>query len=199
MDKGKVLAGVSAAALTIIAAIFHVEGGYVNNPNDPGGPTNHGVTQAVAREHGYKGDMRDFPKELAQKIVFEDYIRKPGFDRLIELSPAAAEEAIDSGFNAGPVKPSQWLQIALNSLNRRGKDYPDLKVDGRAGPATMAAYASLQRVRGRAEACRMIVKLMDAQQAAHYLRLAGDNSPYETFMAGWVSTRLGNVPLEKCA
>jgi len=199
MNKVKLLAGASAAALAIIAAIFHVEGGYVNNPNDPGGPTHHGVTQAVAREHGYQGDMRDFPKELAQQVFFEDYILKPGFDQLIALSPAVGEEAVDSGVNAGPAQPSKWLQIALNSLNRRGRDYPDVTVDGRAGPATMAAYASLQRVRGRAEACRMIVKLMDAQQAGHYLRLAGDNSTYETFMPGWTINRIGNVPLEKCA
>lgn len=199
MSKVKIVATASAAALAIIAAIFHVERGYVNNPNDPGGATNHGVTEAVARAHDYKGDMRDFPKELGQQIYFEDYIRKPGFDRLIELSAAAGEEVVDSGVNAGPAKPSQWLQVALNSLNRRGKDYADVTVDGRAGPATMAAFASLQRVRGRAEACRMVVKLLDAQQAAHYLRLAGDNSQFETFMPGWVSARIGNVPLEKCA
>lgn len=199
MSKVKIVATASAAALAIIAAIFQVEGGYVNNPNDPGGATNHGVTEAVARAHDYKGDMRDFPKALGQQIYFEDYIRKPGFDRLIELSAAAGEEVVDSGVNAGPAKPSQWLQVALNSLNRRGKDYPDVPVDGRAGPATMAAFASLQRVRGRAEACRLVVKLLDAQQAAHYLRLAGNNSQFETFMPGWVSARIGNVPLEKCA
>jgi lysozyme family protein len=199
MNKAKLLGGISAAAIGIIASVFGVEGGYVNNPHDPGGPTNHGITQKVAREKGYTGDMRQFPKEWAQRIVYDGYIVKPGFDRLIEHSPAAAEEAIDSGVNAGPAQPSRWLQIALNSLNRQGKDYPELKVDGRVGPATIAAYAGLEKVRGRAEACRLVVKLLDAQQANHYLQLTAGNSTFETFMPGWTINRLGNVPLEKCA
>ncbi|SEI67850.1 Predicted Peptidoglycan domain-containing protein [Sphingobium sp. AP50] len=199
MSKGKILATASAAALAIVASVFNVEGGYVNNPADPGGATNHGVTQAVARADGFTGDMRDFPKEWAQKIVYEGYIVKPGFLPLVDLSPAAAEELIDSGVNAGPTKPSIWLQTALNSLNRQGKDWPELTVDGQVGAKTIAAYASLQKLRGRAEACRMIVKLLDAQQAAHYLNLAKNNSNFETFMPGWTINRLGNVPLEKCA
>ena len=49
---GKVWASAGAAVLAIVAGVFAVEGGYVNNPADPGGETNHGVTVAVAREHG---------------------------------------------------------------------------------------------------------------------------------------------------
>ena len=60
-NKGKVAGGASAIAL-IIAAVFAVEGGYVNNPKDPGGATNHGVTEAVARKHDYRGHMKDLPK-----------------------------------------------------------------------------------------------------------------------------------------
>lgn len=199
MNKVKLLGGISAAALTIIASVFGVEGGYVNNPSDPGGPTNHGITQAVARADGYKGDMRDFPKEWATQIIYDGYIVKPGFVPLIHLSPAVAEEAIDSGVNAGPVQPSRWLQVALNSLNRQGRDYADIAVDGRTGPATMAAFASLQRVRGRAEACRLVIKLLDAQQGGYYLSLSAGNSKFENFMPGWVSARIGNVPLGGCA
>lgn len=38
------------------------EGGYVNNPADPGGETNWGVTVAVARASGYTGAMRDMTR-----------------------------------------------------------------------------------------------------------------------------------------
>lgn len=188
----------TAAVLAIIASIFSVEGGYVNNPADPGGATNHGITEKVARAHGYKGAMKDLPKQFAQSIYFVDYIQAPGFDKLIMLSEPVGEEAVDSGVNAGPAQPSRWLQIALNSLNRQGRDYPDLIVDGKAGAKTMAAYTSLQKLRGNAEACRMLIKLMDAQQASYYLSLTQSNTNLETFMPGWVINRIGNVPLERC-
>jgi len=191
--------GLTAVVIAVIAAIFQVEGGYVNDPRDPGGATNHGITEQVARAHGYKGKMQDLSKGQARQIYFEDYIRKPGFDRLIELSPAVGKEAIDSGVNAGPAHPARWLQVALNSLNRQGRDYPELTVDGQAGLKTMAAYASLQKLRGGAEACRLIVKLLDAQQASYYLRLTEGNSTYESFMPGWTINRIGNVGLKECS
>lgn len=190
---------IPAGALAIISAIFAVEGGYVNDPRDPGGATNHGVTQKVAREHGYQGDMRAFPKEWAQSIYYEDYILKPGFAPIVELSLPVAEEAVDSGVNTGPAQPSRWFQIALNSLNRQQRDYADLKVDGKVGPATVAAFKRLQETRGKAKACSAMVKLMDAQQAVYYLSLTQKNDNYENFMLGWVDHRLGNIDLKRCA
>jgi Glycosyl hydrolase 108 len=51
-----------------MASYFHIdqliddvigrEGGYSNHPADRGGATRWGVTEAVARAHGYRGDMR---------------------------------------------------------------------------------------------------------------------------------------------
>ncbi|QIG80126.1 hypothetical protein G5C33_10260 [Sphingosinithalassobacter tenebrarum] len=189
---------VTAAAAAIIAALFHVEGGYVDHPDDPGGATNHGITERVARDHGYDGPMAALPKETAQEIYFDDYIAAPGFDRLLEISVPVAEEAIDSGVNAGPAMPSRWFQIALNSLNRQERDFRDIRVDGRIGPASLAAYAALERVRGKATACRLVGRLMDAQQAGHYLSLASGNSRFESFMPGWIDARIGNVDFERC-
>src|SRR5665648_1301181 len=49
------------------------EGGYSNHASDPGGATNHGVTQAVARANGYSGDMRDFTLAQAKAIYRRQY------------------------------------------------------------------------------------------------------------------------------
>lgn len=186
--------GLVGAIVAIIAATVAVEGGYINNPKDPGGETNHGITEAVARNHGYVGQMRDLPKEFAENVYFKDYIEKPGYVPIIRQSPALGEELVDSAVNAGTARSSRWFQNALNSLNRGGKDYPTILVDGRVGLGTVNAYKSLERVRGRVLACQMVIKLMDAQQANHYMSL----THLATFTPGWVANRIGNVPLEKC-
>jgi lysozyme family protein len=41
----------------LINALIEREGGYVNHPADRGGPTRYGITEAVARAHGYGGPL----------------------------------------------------------------------------------------------------------------------------------------------
>ena len=194
LNKTKLGAGLTSAVLVILGSVFALEKGYVNNPNDPGGETNHGITVAVARQHGYQGPMISLPKEMAADIYYSDYIAKPGYLPLIKLSPALGEEVVDSGVNAGPSRSSLWFQKSLNALNRGGRDYASVAEDGKLGPASLAAYQSLVRVRGRVDACKMMIKLMDSYQIQHYLSLKS----MSMFTPGWINHRIGNVPLEKC-
>lgn len=187
-------AGGAGAIMAIIAAVFALEGGYVNNPKDPGGETNHGITKNVAVSHGYTGPMKDLPKETAYDIYYTDYVRKPNFHLIVEVSPAVGEKVIDAGVNTGPARPARWFQTALNSLNRDGKDYAPIQVDGAVGPATIRAYEGLQKARGKVLACQMTLKLMDAQQAVYYMGLTN----LKTFTPGWIDHRIGNVPLSRC-
>ena len=192
--KAGLVGGVSAAAAAIITAVLTTEGGYVNDPRDPGGETNHGVTVAVARDYGYTGPMKDLSQETAVNIYVTNYINKPGYGEIITLSPAVGQKVVDAGVNAGTARSSRWFQSALNSLNRGGKDYPNITVDGKIGPGSVSAYANLQRVRGKVKACELVLKLMDAQQATHYTSLT--NMPQYT--VGWVDHRIGNVSLARC-
>ncbi|UKL14818.1 SAR endolysin N-acetylmuramidase [Stenotrophomonas phage C121] len=189
----KIAVGGTSVVGMILAAVFAVEKGYVNNPKDPGGATNHGVTEAVARQHGYTGHMKDLSKDAAASIYYTDYIEKPGYHVFVEMSPAVAEELVDSAVNVGPGRTSRWLQQSLNALNRN-KDYPTLVVDGKVGPATYSAYRSLQKARGEVKACELTIKLLDSYQAQHYVSLTN----LKDFTVGWVDHRIGNVPLEKC-
>lgn len=189
-----VIKGTSAAIMTIIAAVFAIEGGFVDNPKDPGGATNHGITQTVATKHGYVGKMSDLPKEVAEGIYVKDYVLAPKFDLVVEVSPTIAEKMIDAGVNTGTYHSSLWFQKALNSLNRGGKDYPPINTDGKIGQNTIAAYKQLQRKRGNVKACEMVVKLLDAQQANYYISL----KHLTEFTVGWVDNRIGNVPISKC-
>ena len=185
---------IGGSVAIILAAIFALEGGYVNDKNDPGGETNHGVTVAVARANGYTGPMQLLPKDKATEIYYQQYIVKPGFLPMTDISPAVAEKLIDAGVNTGQSRPSRWFQLNLNALSRGGKDYPQINVDGKVGPATIKTYQSLEKVRGKVLACELMVKLMDAQQATYYLSLT--NLPMYT--PGWVANRIGNVPLSQC-
>lgn len=193
-NNKKSIAGITTAIAAIIASVFAMEGGFVNNPRDPGGATNHGVTENVARAHGYSGSMQALPKETAEQIYIKDYIEKPGFLPLIEISPAVGHKLVDAGVNVGPARPARWLQTSLNAVNRGGKDYPAISIDGQIGPGTVSAYRSLVRVRGPVQACQIVLKLLDAQQAQHYMSLTHLN----TFTPGWVMNRIGNVKLEEC-
>lgn len=181
----------------IAASILAVEGGYVDNPSDPGGATNHGVTERVARADGYAGDMRALPRDRALDILVRQYVAAPGFMPIVERAEPVAREVIDSGYNAGPARPARWLQVALNALNDRGRLYPNLPVDGRVGPATIAALDAFLAKRG-AKGCEVLVKALDAQQGAHYLSLASADSQFETFAFGWFDHRIGNVDLKTC-
>lgn len=189
--KGVIGGGLLAS---ILAAVFAVEGGYVNDPSDPGGETNWGITERVARSHGYTGPMENLSQEQAAEIYYLSYIAGPGYDKLIHIQPALAHKLIDAGVNVGPKRATKWFQQALNSLNRGGKDFPNIRVDGVMGPSTLSAYQSLERVRGKVKACEMVLKILDALQTNHYISLTN----LKQFTVGWVDHRIGNVSIEQC-
>ena len=194
MSRAKTWSSLGALVVAVVAGVFAIEGGYVNDPNDAGGATNHGVTEQVAREHGYAGEMQSLPKGMAQEIYIATYIKAPKFDRVLALSPAVGTKLVDIGVNAGTGRSARWFQRALNQLSRGGADFPEVAVDGQIGAQTLAAYRALEGKRGRVKACELVLKLLDAQQGTHYMSL---NQP--TFIVGWADHRLGNVPLARCA
>ena len=160
-SKWKRNSGLAAAVLSIVSAVFVMEGGYVNDPRDPGGETNHGITVAVARDHGYTGAMKELTQEQASEIYITSYIEKPNYVEIISLSPAVGQKLVDAGVNAGTTRSSRWFQTALNSLSRGGVDYPNVTVDGRIGTGTITSYKGLQNKRGRVKACELVIKLME--------------------------------------
>lgn len=195
----KSTAGVGAALALILATVFAHEGGFVDHADDPGGATNHGCTEAVARAEGFTGRMQDLTRDQCRSIYVSRYIEDPGFLPIVELAPALGHELIDTGINAGPHRPACWFQAGLNAFNRRGRDYPNITADCDIGPATVGAYRALQRSRGDAKACELMIKYLDGQQAAHYANLGRGDSKFESFMVGWFDTRIGNVPWQACA
>jgi len=188
----------SALLGVVVASVLTYEGGYVNDPNDAGGATNHGITEQVARDHGYTGPMEALPKGMATDIYIGTYIEAPRFDEVLRISPAVGTELVDSGVNAGPGRAARWFQQSVNDLSRYGRDYPMITVDGYIGASTLDAYRALEKKRGRIKACELTLKLMDSYQAAHYANLAKGKAN-ASFIVGWLDHRIGNVNPARCA
>ncbi len=174
----------------LIEDVIDREGGYVNHPNDRGGETNWGITAAVARQQGYHGDMRTFPQSEAADIYKRIYWISPGYAKIYEYMPKIAAELFDTGINMGTGTATGFLQRALNALNRSAKDYRDITVDRRIGPATLTALTSFLNIRG-ASGEAVLLKAIEALQGAHYLRLAETRPSQEAFLYGWLSNRIG--------
>src|SRR3954467_2040964 len=102
----------------LIDALIEREGGFVSHPADEGGPTCFGITEAVARAHGYAGPMRQLPRDEAAAVYRRLFWKRPAFDRVAERSVAIAAELFDTGVNMGPPVAATFLQRALTALNR---------------------------------------------------------------------------------
>lgn len=173
----------------IINRTIGVEGGYVNDPKDPGGETIWGITVATARRNGYVGQMRNMTKTNAMAIYRSEYFTRPGYDRVGTLSKALAEELFDTGVNMGVKVASSFLQRCLNVLNREGKDYADLVVDGDVGLATMTSLAAYLQVRGK-DGELVLLTMLNALQGARYIDLAEKKETNERFIFGWFKNRV---------
>ncbi|MGQ3101035.1 MAG: glycoside hydrolase family 108 protein [Sphingopyxis solisilvae] len=175
----------------LIDAVIDREGAYVNHPADRGGPTCWGITQAVARAHGYQGDMRNLPRSQAREIYRKIYWLKPGFDKIATRAPIVAAEMFDTGINMGVGTAAGFLQRALNALNRLARDYPDVAVDRAVGPRTLAALDGYLKARGRGGE-GVLLKALEALQGERYIALAEKNPSQEAFVYGWLAHRIGN-------
>lgn len=173
----------------IFNAILDKEGGYVNHPDDRGGPTNWGITQATARAHGYDGPMQKLTRQQALDILTADYWIAPRFDHVAEISTPLAEKLCDAGVNMGTILPGKWLQRWLNAFNHRGVLYPDLMVDGAIGPRTINALSQYLIRRG-SEGETVLLRALNCNQGRYYLELAERNDANESFIYGWLRVRV---------
>lgn len=175
----------------LIDEVIAREGGFSNHPADRGGATRWGITEAVARRQGYMDDMRTLPRSDAAAIYKKLYWKNPKFDAVAARAPALAAELFDTGVNMGTGTATAFLQRALNALNRETRDYADLAVDRRIGPATLAALDAFLMKRG-GDAETVLLKAVEALQGAHYIILAETRPSQEAFLYGWLSNRIGN-------
>jgi lysozyme family protein len=107
------------------------EGGYANHPSDPGGETMWGVTARVARAAGFRGDMRDLPRDRAKAIYRDSYWTPVKAD---QLRADVQFDVFDSAVNSGAGQAIKWLQMALG-----------VPADGVLGAQTLAAMGQADK------------------------------------------------------
>ncbi len=125
---------------SIAAEIVRREGGYVNDPDDPGGATNHGVTIHTMRRLGLdvngdgrvdEADVRALTPQMAIDIYVRHYFTEPRLHLLPgQIQPSVFDMQVNAGGNA--VRILQGLLAAFG--------FP-VRVDGAIGPLTAAAVA----------------------------------------------------------
>ena len=101
------------------------EGGYSDDPDDPGGKTRWGISQ---RAYPYL-DIANLPVEYAAEIYRRDYLKPLQWDRYHD---GVAYQLLDFGVNSGPKTAIKRLQREIG-----------VKDDGVVGPVTIARIGAL--------------------------------------------------------
>ena len=121
----------------IIEVVLHHEGGYVNDPKDPGGETNFGIAK---RSHP-DVDIKNLTEEGAKEIYKEHYWDR---NKVEDLPENLRHIYFDMCVNQGR---SRAVRIMQRAANAKGAN---LKVDGGMGPKTIAAMDGVELDRVRA-------------------------------------------------
>ncbi len=160
----------------IINDILRREGGFVNDPSDRGGPTNHGITQATLSQYLRRPatieDVRALTVEQAREIYMRNYYLLPRFDTLPEEIRA---QVVDTGVNHGPGTAIKMLQHVINDAG-----IAVLDVDGRLGPVSRDAAAKAQREMGP-----YLTNALVVERLAFYERLIQRDPSQRRFRRGW--------------
>lgn len=169
--------------------LLSIEGGYSDNPLDSGGKTNYGITKAVARANGYKGPMKDLPKNKALKIYEKNYWDALELPYISVVHYGIAYSMFDIGVNMGIGTAGEFFQRLINSFNDNEEYYSNIPVDGIVGYNTLQAFKSYVNLRGD-EGLDIMEKMLECLQGSYYVKLVEDNETQEAFMYGWARLRI---------
>ena len=154
-----------ARFLACVAIVLGKEGGFVNDPADPGGATNLGITRAtLASWRGQpvtEADVRKLTQAEALQIYRARYWNVMRCD---DLPHGIDLMVFDFGVNAGPATAARHLQRAVGTTP-----------DGAVGPRTIAA--------AKAANAHNVIDMLVHQRERHYRSLP----TFDRFGRGWLN------------
>lgn len=145
------------------------EGGWSDDPDDPGGATMQGITLVTAQRHGIttKEQLRAISSAQVAAIYRVDYWRFDGID-----DQSVATKLFDMAVNFGRKTAVKMAQDALNELGA------SLIPDGLYGPATEAAINAVEP--------RHLLALLCRDCADRYRSIVRKRPESAKFLRGWL-------------
>lgn len=162
------------------------EGGYVNHPKDPGGPTNRGVTQRVYDAYRQNKGLASRSVRLIDALeLYEIYDRQYWDAVKADKLPAGLDYAVfDYAVNSGPQRAVKDLQRALNDNANYYGISGNISTDGVMGQLTLAAAiqaASVNEVELISRYCERRMTFLRSLRT------------WKTFGKGWKRRVVGNT------
>ena len=161
----------------MLNTILKHEGGFVNDPDDRGGATNFGVTQATYSEWlGRKAtvdEVRRMDIDTAKEIYRANYYFKPRINGFPEPSQA---QIFDCAVNHGQKRAIKFVQTVVNLA-----DIELIVVDGLNGPKTMKAAERAYEAMGG-----YFINAIADERIDFYHRIVAHNSSQKKFLKGWL-------------
>ena len=156
---------------SIFEYILSVEGGYSNDKADKGGKTKYGIIEVEARKYGYKGDMKDLTKDVAEDIYKNKYYLSNNLDKIKDkrVALSIADWTINSG--------SWGLKKAQQAVNILKGDV--LVVDGRIGEKSIEAINSVNP--------ELFLTQYHELQRKFYKAIVDNNPSQSVFLKGWLN------------
>lgn len=153
-----------------IPSLLENEGGFVNNSNDRGGPTNFGITQNTLSLWRGKSvsvdDVKNMTALEAETIYLAKYWKRLNLDGVNDQDLAAV--VFDSAVNRGPAKTAIDIQKILG-----------VNEDGAIGAGTIAAINKMN-------AKTLLKEFIKSTQLA-YATIVADNPDQSQFIRGWIT------------
>ena len=156
------------------------EGGYVDDPVDPGGETNFGISKRAFPNE----DIANMTRKRAIEIYHQKYWDKVHLDMVADKLLAA--DIFDMGVNAGPRTGVELAQVAANMLNNYVRD-KTLVEDGILGPKTAAALNKMSLSRDG----NVLLQVYKALRIGYYEKLMDANKSLRKYSKGWLRRAVG--------
>lgn len=157
-----------AAWPAAVSNLLKWEGGYVNDPSDPGGETNWGISKRSYPDLNIKSLTQENAKAIYHRDWWLPY-------HLGEMPDAIGVKVLDIIVNLGP---RQGFKLVQRACNRLLLSPPYLIEDGTSGPLTRAAVI-------HADPIRLLAMLREVQ-ANYYTTLATEHPVMRKFLHGWL-------------